>query len=123
MILIKTYISQSKIPNAGLGVFSAERVHRGQEVTPSVPGTYDIFTDEEYEKSHPSFQNFISEFGCYKNGVWTLEKDNEKFINHSRNPNLDPGGFALRDIAPGDELTYDYREVDESIQDDPPDWL
>jgi len=38
--------------------------------------------------------------------------DNERYINHSFNPNccLTPYGFeiAIRDIAPGEELTNDY---------------
>ena len=38
--------------------------------------------------------------------------DFEKFKNHSNNPNISFGGVATRDIAKGEELTYDYRKID-----------
>ena len=31
---------------------------------------------------------------------------------HSNNPNISFGGVATRDIAKGEELTYDYRKID-----------
>ena len=34
--------------------------------------------------------------------------DFEKFKNHSNNPNISYEGVATRDIAKGEELTYDY---------------
>lgn len=42
------------------------------------------------------------------------------YLNHSDTPNLDSGDggnnyFALRDIAAGEELTIDYRKLDEAV--------
>ena len=123
MLLIKTYLKKSRIPGAGVGLFCGERVRAGQAVALSVPGTYQVFTDEEYNGFDPEFKNFVTNYSCYKDGTWILESDNEKFVNHSRNPNLNPDGIARRDIFPGDELTYDYREVDDLVKIDPPEWI
>lgn len=123
MLVIKTFLSQSKIFGAGTGLFSAQNVKKGDPVAISEPGTYLTFTDEEFQIADQHFKNFLTDYACYKDGVWILEKDNEKFINHSRNPNLTPSGFARRDISSGEELTYDYREVDDLIKKFPPSWL
>lgn len=56
-----------------------------------------------------------------QSGCYVLCRDNARFMNHSRSPNLkctaDSGSeecvcFASRSIAPGEELTCDYREFD-----------
>jgi hypothetical protein len=123
MLVIKTFLSQSKIFGAGAGLFSSQNVKKGEPVAISIPGTYFTFTEEEFQAADPDFKNFLTDYSCCKDGVWILEKDNEKFINHSRNPNLTPAGFARRDIEAGEELTYDYREVDDLIEKFPPPWL
>jgi hypothetical protein len=53
-------------------------------------------------------------------GVWYLNGDFAKFMNHSDHPNIQStsdatGGHdvALRDIEIGEELTADYREFED----------
>ena len=43
--------------------------------------------------------------------------DFEKFKNHSDDPNISYEGVATRDIAKGEELTYDYRKIDSDYKD------
>ena len=49
-------------------------------------------------------------------GVMILDSDNGKFMNHSLSPNTDfrvfDKGYALVDIAAGDEITCNYFEFD-----------
>ena len=49
-------------------------------------------------------------------GVLILEADNGRFMNHSEAPNTDfsgfDHGFAIRDIAQGEEITCNYHEFD-----------
>ena len=44
-----------------------------------------------------------------------LQLDNSKYINHSKNPNLNHDGFAIKDINIGDEITIDYRDFGDNI--------
>jgi hypothetical protein len=41
--------------------------------------------------------------------------DNEKYTNHSIDPSVDDDGIALKNIKIGDEITIDYRDFDDSV--------
>ena len=41
--------------------------------------------------------------------------DNEKYLNHSNDPNVNDNGIALKDIKIGDEITVDYKDFDVNI--------
>lgn len=123
MILVRTKIDLSKIPEAGNGLFTVQPIPAGMLVAMKKPGTYHRFSQKEFESFEEEFKQFLQDFGCLKNGVWTLDKGRDKFINHSRNPNLTFDGVARRNIAPGEELTYDYREIDDNMFLNPPSWL
>jgi hypothetical protein len=64
-------------------------------------------------------------------GVVCLESDHGKFMNHSLTPNTDfsvfDKGYALTDIAQGDEITCNYHECDDTWADctspNMPKWL
>ena len=43
--------------------------------------------------------------------------DFEKFKNPSDDPNISYEGVATRDIAKGEELTYDYKKIDSDYKD------
>jgi len=49
-------------------------------------------------------------------GVMIVDSDNGRFMNHSLTPNTDfrifDKGYALTDIAQGEELTCNYHEFD-----------
>jgi SET domain-containing protein len=70
--------------------------------------------DELYAERHDTYLFWIGE------GKYVMDGDGvAAFINHSCDPNCETDEFdehiwviALRDIAPGEELTYDYNLYD-----------
>ena len=42
--------------------------------------------------------------------------DNEKYLNHSDDPTVNEEGYALKNIAIGDEITIDYNNFDDNIK-------
>ena len=73
------------------------------------------FTPEEYENLPPSVREEL-EIHMYEpeaGGPLYYEATMGKYMNHSRTANVDFSkvgfGVATRDIAPGEELTCDYR--------------
>ena len=84
---------------------------------------FDIFISrEEIEGYAPHLQTFISRYS-YPHleipGFVIVDCDNGRFMNHSLTPNTDfrifDKGYALVDIAQGDELTCNYHEFDPSF--------
>ena len=124
MIVVSSYLSDSKIKNAGVGLFSSKTILRGMPVVSPEPSSYETFSADEVQNSPEAFKNFLRTYANLRSdGTWILAKDNEKFMNHSRRPNIDELGFAARDIFSGDELTCDYRKTDNFVLQNPPEWL
>ncbi|MCC6187626.1 MAG: SET domain-containing protein-lysine N-methyltransferase [Anaerolineales bacterium] len=102
----------------GLGAFAVRRIRRGtrlieytgQRVTPEeADRRYD---DDAVEHPH----TFLFTVDARTVIDASVDGNEARFINHSCNPNceaVDVDGRifidALRDIRPGEELTYDYR--------------
>jgi SET domain-containing protein len=123
MLLINTYVAQSSIE--GIGVFSAERVTSGQLIWALNP-KFDVFIEErDLEGLPPHMRDYIARY-TYPHlempGVVILDSDNGRFMNHSLTPNTDfrlfEKGYALTDIAEGEELTCNYYEIDPSFNGD-----
>ncbi len=117
MLMVSTYLAPSAIE--GLGVFTGEFIERGRLIW-SLNPKFDIFIRPEEIESYPAYlQDYIARY-TYPHleipGVVILDADNGKFMNHSLAPNTDfrifDRGYALSDIAPGDELTCNYHEFD-----------
>jgi uncharacterized protein len=117
MLTVSTYLAPSAIE--GLGVFTGEYIERGRLMW-SLNPKFDIFIDRrEIEAYPPYLQDFIGRY-TYPHlempGVVVLDSDNGRFMNHSLAPNTDfrifDRGYALFDIAPGEELTCNYHEFD-----------
>jgi len=117
MLTVSTYLAPSAIE--GLGVFTGEYIERGKLMW-SLNPKFDIFLDRrEIEAYPPYLQDFMARY-TYPHleipGVVVLESDNGRFMNHSLAPNTDfrifDKGYALFDIAPGEELTCNYYEFD-----------
>ena len=115
MLMISTYLAPSAIE--GLGVFAGERIERGQLMW-SLNPKFDIFIQMSEIESYPlHLQDYIARY-TYPHlempGVVILDSDNGKFMNHSLKPNTDfrifDKGYALIDIAQGEELTCNYHE-------------
>jgi len=117
MLLVSTYIAPSVID--GVGLFAGEPIERGRLIW-SLNPKFDIFIEQrEIDAYPPHLQDFMSHY-TYPHlempGVVILDSDNGRFMNHSPTPNTDfcvfDKGYALVDIAKGEELTSNYHEFD-----------
>jgi len=117
MLLITTYVAQSQIE--GLGVFSGEFVPRGSLLW-SLNPKFDIFVHQtEIGALPPHMRTFIARYSyphLEMPGYRVVDTDHGKFMNHSLTPNTDfrvfDKGYALTDIAEGEEITSNYHEFD-----------
>ncbi|MCJ7529165.1 MAG: SET domain-containing protein [Methyloceanibacter sp.] len=117
MLTVSTYVAPSAID--GLGVFAGEFIERGRLLWNLNP-KFDIFIHEgEIDELPPHVQHFIARYGyphMEMRGVVIVDSDNGRFMNHNLAPNTDfrvfDRGFALVDIAQGDEITCNYHEFD-----------
>jgi uncharacterized protein len=120
MLLVKTYVGQSPID--GLGVFAGEFIASGSLLW-ALDTKFDIFIDADERERLPGYlREYIARYGyphLERPGVIVLDSDNGKFMNHSEQPNTDfrifEKGYALVDIAAGDEITCNYHEFDPSF--------
>ncbi|HZP09285.1 SET domain-containing protein [Methyloceanibacter sp.] len=120
MLLIGTYLAPSSIE--GIGVFAAEPIARGRLMW-SLNPKFDVFVHpHEIEGLPPHMQDYVARYSyphLEMPGVVILDSDNGRFMNHSLEPNTDfrifDKGYALVDIAVGEELTCNYHEFDPSF--------
>jgi SET domain-containing protein len=120
MLMVSTYLAPSAIE--GLGVFAGEFIERGRLVW-SLNPKFDIFIPVTEIETYPlHMQDYIARYTyphLEMEGVVILDSDNGKFMNHSLAPNTDfrvfDKGYALTDIAQGEELTCNYHEFDPSF--------
>lgn len=117
MLLVSTYVAQSQIE--GLGVFAGEPLTAGQLIWALNP-KFDVFIEEsEIDGLPPHMRDYIARYTyphLERPGIVVLDSDNGRFMNHSFTPNTDfrifDKGYALVDIAVGEELTCNYCEID-----------
>ena len=117
MLLISTYVAPSSIQ--GLGVFADEFVPTGNLLWDFNP-KFDILVNEmELGTLPPHVQSFIARYSYPHLGMAdhrVIDVDNAKYMNHSLTPNTDfrvfEKGYAIVDIAPGQEITCNYHEFD-----------
>jgi hypothetical protein len=114
MILPRYRVAASTIPGAGQGVYLQQAVARGSIVTApdAIPQVYRW--DEVL--AMPDRDAVLAASVRWFEDRFTVSTDwpDECYINHSFEPNgLWHLGFvfAARDLAPGEELTIDYRHL------------
>jgi SET domain-containing protein len=120
MLIVSSYVAPSAIE--GLGVFAGEFIKRGRLMW-SLNPKFDIFIHaNEIEDFAPHVQDFIARYSyphLEMPGVVIVDSDNGRFMNHSLSPNTDfrifDKGYALVDIAQGEELTCNYHEFNPSF--------
>jgi hypothetical protein len=116
MLLIKTRIERSSIH--GLGLYADEAIPTGTVVWRFTPG-FDLDADAVLlEALNVEHRQRLLHYGYIdaNTGRFILCCDDARFINHSTMPNVstkhgvDRYGVdvAIRDIAPGEEITMDY---------------
>ena len=115
MMQVNTYVAASQIE--GVGVFTAEPITKGQVVWSFDPMFDVLIPEADYENARPLVKDFLDKYAYPspdKPGYLVYETDNGRFMNHIEKPNLDfseeGGAKALRDIAPGEELTCNYAD-------------
>jgi len=120
LLLIRTKIKES--PIHGVGCFASEAATAGSIVWRLDPRIDLAFTAAEILATPPAFQVFMVQYASKDGGQdrYVYCADNARFINHAEEPNLVHNAdtsatliFARRDIEPGEELTLDYRFVDD----------
>lgn len=120
MMTVATYVGPSSIE--GVGVFAAQAIAAGTAIW-ELSDDLDLLLTQEQLARLPGLQRvFIERYGyphMSQPQLTVLEFDNGRFMNHSPAPNTDftrpEIGYAIRDIAAGEELTCDYSEFDPSF--------
>lgn len=115
MLLINTYVGPSEVE--GVGVFAAETVKKGAVIWRFEPSFDRLIPMEDYLNAPPFLKDLLDRY-AYPSpdnpDYIVYEVDNGRFMNHSETPNTDfsefGGARALRDIAPGEELTCNYAD-------------
>jgi uncharacterized protein len=117
MMLVQTFLSSSDIE--GIGIFAAEPIKAGTQIWRTDP-KFDVhFSQDEVDQLPAHMQEFITRYSyphMMLPGILVLESDNGRFMNHNENPNTDftrcEIGYAIQDIAAGEEITCNYYEFD-----------
>ncbi|WNG43210.1 SET domain-containing protein [Archangium minus] len=117
MLRVKTYISNSSIH--GIGLFAGEAIPKGAVIWAFDAPIDQRFTPDDVARMTPKMKEFLSRYAYCERGTLVLCGDHARFMNHSPTPSCgnDPTRqftLALRDIAPGDELTDDYATMEDS---------
>lgn len=121
MLMIDTYVGNSSIQ--GFGVYAAEPIARGHMLWLLNP-KFDIFiVESDIEALPPHMRDYLARYAyphMEQPGMLVLDSDNGKYMNHSETPNTDfrifDRGFALVDIAAGEEITCNYFEFDPTFK-------
>ncbi|MBU2562356.1 MAG: SET domain-containing protein [Nanoarchaeota archaeon] len=114
MLTIKTSLKEFK--NKGIGLISEEFIKKGTVVWKFDP-IIDIIVDEE--KIPEEAVDFYDIYAVrIDENKLMLNTDNARFMNHSENPNIKSHGeleedIAVEDINPGEEITINYKEIEE----------
>jgi SET domain-containing protein len=120
MMIVPNYVGPSAIE--GVGVFAAAPIRAGEAVW-TLEERFDLLLPVSDLERLPALQRqFIERYGYLhmtRANTMVLEFDNGRFMNHSETPNTNftsPDlGWAIRDIAEGEELTCNYAEFDPSF--------
>lgn len=115
MLIVRTKLRQSGIH--GLGVFADEPIKKGQKIWEMHEEWCSMFTKQEKARLPKIAQDFLDIYAYESShylGKIILGIDNDRFMNHSDAPNTDfshpTDGFAIKDIAAGEEITCNYKE-------------
>lgn len=113
-----------KSPISGKGVFAKKLIRRGEII--AVWGG-DIVTEEELAKLSKRRFKYVYQYATQiADGFYLVSDRNGKaledddYFNHSCEPNAGIKGHlimvAMRDIKPGEEITYDYAMTDAGLK-------
>ena len=120
MMLVRTYVAPSQIE--GLGVYADEFIPSGTLIWQFNPKFIASFSPSDIEELPLHIREFVEKYSfphVEKDKHLAVELDNGRFMNHTEQPNTDftefSKGYAIRDIAEGEEITCNYHEFDPSF--------
>jgi SET domain-containing protein len=120
MMIVPAYVGPSAIE--GVGIFATDPIVAGTAIWTLDERFDQLFHPSDLDAMNDLQRSFIERYGyphMTRAGLTVVEFDNGRFMNHAEEPNTDftdPNiGWAIRDIAAGDEITCDYREFDPSF--------
>jgi len=111
VLLVEAQMGPSAIH--GMGLIAQQFIPKGAMVWEYTP-ELDLTLSREELDALPERARRAFLYWSYQDvhsGEYILCFDDARYFNHSDDPNTD-GCRALRDIAPGEEITYDYRRWD-----------
>jgi SET domain-containing protein len=97
-----------------LGLIAREFIPAGAVVWEFMPGFDLEISPDLFMSLSASAQDCVRYYGWinHKTGCYRLSADDDRFTNHSDDPNTIIQGdhtIAARDILMGEEITFDYR--------------
>jgi len=114
MLLIDTILKETK--NKGIGIFTNQDILKGDKIWYHDDFLVKTFSKEDINKLDDITKLFIEKYAWSEdNETYYMSLDNERFINHSFEPNIKEDGkymIAIRDIKSGEELLCDYTIFD-----------
>jgi SET domain-containing protein len=113
MLLVKTKLEESKIPNAGIGCFAAEFIEAGTKIWEFSPEIDRVYKQNDLNNLSLLELEFLDKYSYRNNNLYYLCVDNGRFINHSNNPNTKEDNkiqatYASVDINIGEEIVSNY---------------
>ena len=117
MMLVPTYVAPSDVE--GVGVFASEPIEKGTLIWRYEPSFDRLVPAAWLDEQSATMQDFLRKYAYPAHDqpdMLVIEIDNGRFMNHTTTPNTDfkkvIEGYALRDIAAGEELLCNYSEFD-----------
>lgn len=111
MLKVKTILKESSIH--GIGLFADQLIPKDTIIFEEDEFTIK-FSQNDIINFTPTQMAFINTYCYVRNGLWYCSIDNDRFTNHSDNPNVyetETATWALRDIQKGEEILTDYRSI------------
>ncbi len=113
MLLVDVYLDKSSIQ--GIGVFARHRIAQGTMIWKLDPRFDRRIPVETYEGETGPVKSYLDRYAYPDRrdpNFIVFEADDARYMNHADDPNCDVSSpeeaYALRDIAPGEEMTCNY---------------
>lgn len=108
-----------KSPFGGKGLFAQKKIPLGTIVWKWDENNERIYSNSQIQEFSKKYRHMILKYGNeYPGGKINYSTDKSKYWNHSCDPNTAPltsvlfyMDIAIRDIYPGEEITFDYSLV------------
>lgn len=116
MLLVNATAGPSELH--GIGLIAREFIPCGTKIWIINPNFDRLLSEEEFQSLSPVAQQQVKHYAyfCNTQRRYVLSADDDRFTNHSQNPNTKGYGecsIAVRDILPDEEITANYEEYGE----------